>query len=239
MNKEIYIEGIGKLTLIRSSKATQLSIRMRPFEAVKVTIPQNIDEKSAIEFVARKAEWIKKAKLKMRVIEKKKSIYTQSTQNIIPGYDLIFRENKGLKTYITTAEKKILVSFPPGTNLEHENIQAGIENAILHILRYEAKRQLPFRTHELAKAYGFKYRTVTIRNAKTRWGSCSHNNNINLSLHLMRLPKHLADYIILHELCHTIHKNHGKDFWLLLDKVSEGKSNFFKQQLKEYSLRYL
>ena len=88
----------------------------------------------------------------------------------------------------------------------------------IEALRKEAKKILPVRLEELAKKHGFKYGKVAIRNAKTRWGSCSYRNNINLNLHLARLDDDLIDYVILHELCHTIEKNHSARFWALLHK---------------------
>ena len=81
----------------------------------------------------------------------------------------------------------------------------------------EAKKYLPERVEKCATQFGFFFRNVKIRNAVTRWGSCTHNNDINLSLHLMRLPDHLIDYVILHELAHTIHKNHKNNFRKMLE----------------------
>lgn len=65
----------------------------------------------------------------------------------------------------------------------------------------------------LAARYGFTYNRLTIRNQKTRWGSCSAKNNISLNIRLVLLPELLCDYIILHELVHTRVKNHGPHFW--------------------------
>jgi len=89
----------------------------------------------------------------------------------------------------------------------------------IEILRFKAKSYLPFRVQELAEQYDFKYNRVFIKNLKTRWGSCSYKNNINLNLHLMRLPDKLVDYVILHELAHTKEKNHGKGFYSLMDML--------------------
>ena len=97
------------------------------------------------------------------------------------------------------------------------------------------KELLPTRIAELAQIHGFKYAKVSIRNSKTRWGSCSFNNNINLSLHLMMLPNHLIDYVILHELAHTKEKNHGIHFWKLLDEVSANAKGLDKE-VKQYRI---
>jgi predicted metal-dependent hydrolase len=77
----------------------------------------------------------------------------------------------------------------------------------------QGRRILINRLHELAQQYGFTFHKVFIRNQATLWGSCSARNNINLNLKLVRLPRHLMDYVILHELAHIKIKNHSRKFW--------------------------
>ena len=59
------------------------------------------------------------------------------------------------------------------------------------------------------------------------------SNSINLSVYLMTLPSHLINYVILHELCHTVHHDHSDAFWALMDKVTEGKSKSLHKELKD------
>ena len=105
--------------------------------------------------------------------------------------------------------------------------------AIEETLRKEAKDYLPQRVKELAEKNSFRFKKVSVRNSKTRWGSCSYENNINLNIHLMRLQDHLIDYVILHELVHTKIKNHSRDFWNMLDLVTGNAKNLDKE-LKNY-----
>lgn len=86
-------------------------------------------------------------------------------------------------------------------------------------LRRQAKAQLPPRLAELADRYDFLYNKVTIKHNASNWGSCSAKGNINLNLNIVRLPKVLQDYILLHELCHLRHHDHGHAFHLLLEHV--------------------
>jgi len=93
------------------------------------------------------------------------------------------------------------------------------------------------RLEELAKIYNFKYARASIRNQKTKWGSCSAKNNISLNINLIRLPDQLRDYVILHELVHTRIKNHSKKFWAELDKfVSGGNAKELSKKLRKYRL---
>jgi predicted metal-dependent hydrolase len=104
-------------------------------------------------------------------------------------------------------------------------------------LRCQANAFLPGALAQLAREYGFIYQSVTIRKSKTRWGSCSSKKAINLSLYLMLLPSHLKEYVMLHELCHTIHMNHGTAFWALLDQCTSRKSKELRNELKMFRLQ--
>ena len=89
----------------------------------------------------------------------------------------------------------------------------------IETLRKRAKAELPTRLSELASRYGFIYNKVTIKHNSSNWGSCSAQGNINLNLNIVRLPYVLRDYVLLHELCHLRHHDHGHAFHLLLEHV--------------------
>lgn len=86
-------------------------------------------------------------------------------------------------------------------------------------LRRQARKELPERLAVLAERYGFSYNRVAIKHNATNWGSCSSKGNINLNLSILRLPDILRDYVLLHELCHLRHQDHGHSFHLLLEHV--------------------
>lgn len=86
-------------------------------------------------------------------------------------------------------------------------------------MRRNAKKELPERLMVLASRYDFVYNRVAIKHNSTNWGSCSAKNNINLNLNLVRLPRVLCDYVLLHELCHLSHHDHGESFHLLLEHM--------------------
>ena len=96
----------------------------------------------------------------------------------------------------------------------HVPSEAEIES-----LRRQAKKELPRRLAILADRYDFLYNRVAIKHNATNWGSCSAKGNINLNLNIVRLPSVLQDYILLHELCHLRHHDHGHGFHLLLEHV--------------------
>ena len=102
----------------------------------------------------------------------------------------------------------------------------------IEALRREAKRVLPAMVERLARQHGFNYGRVTIRATRSKWGCCTSRNNLSLSLFLMTLPTHLQEFVVLHELCHTVHHNHSAEFHALLDKVTGGREKELNRQLK-------
>ena len=97
----------------------------------------------------------------------------------------------------------------------------------------EARDKLGKRLSELAVEHNFQYNRVSIRNQKTRWGSCSSKDNISLNMKLLHLPDQLIDYILLHELVHTRVKNHSQDFWNELETVVPN-ARTIDNQLRNY-----
>ena len=102
-------------------------------------------------------------------------------------------------------------------------------------LRAEAKAALPPRLAQLAALHGFTYNKVRIKHNSSNWGSCSELGHIILNLNLMRLPEHLRDFVMLHELCHLRYLNHGPEFHSLLESVCPGH-RALARELKTYRL---
>ena len=83
----------------------------------------------------------------------------------------------------------------------------------------EALKVIPERVEYFAKVIGVTYGKITVRNQKTRWGSCSSKGNLNFNCLLMLAPPEVLDYVVVHELCHRRQMNHSKAFWLEVEKV--------------------
>lgn len=107
----------------------------------------------------------------------------------------------------------------------------------IEVLRRAAKADLPERIARLSAATGLRYEKLSIRASRTKWGSCSGQNHISLSLFLMTLPEHLRDYVIIHELCHTVHHNHSPRFHTLVDRLTGGREKALNRELRAYAIR--
>ena len=103
-----------------------------------------------------------------------------------------------------------------------------LSNEEIHKLAEKALEYIPKRVSYFAKQIGVTYGKITIRNQKTRWGSCSSKGNLNFNCLLMLTPPEVIDYVVVHELCHRKEMNHSGAFWAEVEKVLPD----YKKQVK-------
>jgi predicted metal-dependent hydrolase len=230
----LHIDQIN-ITLFKSTRAKSLNITIKPFSGVRVSVPKSVSFKKAKDIVEQRMDWIKKHLSRMQKAEEMFTVFDWSTEFKTREHELrlVQSDNKVLRA--TVRNGQIRINIPKETDISTNKVQQEIRKGIERAWRKEAKAFLTVRLEELAKIHGFSFKKITIQNAKTRWGSCSFDNSINLSLHLMRLPDYLIDYVILHELVHTKIKNHSPQFWQLLDQVS-GNARKLDREVKQYRI---
>ncbi len=232
---QLHIEGIGPVLLEKSAKAKYMRISIRPEKGIRVSLPLRGSFDKAEAFVHEKMDWIKHHQLKINEQETRQTTFSEETTFRTFAHELKIVPH-ALPEIKATLRKEILeVKYPAFRPVSDPDIQEAIRYAIEETYRHEARVFLPKRVAFFAAKFGLQYGKVTIKKASTRWGSCSHTNNINLNLHLMRLPERLRDYVILHELAHITQKNHGPGFWSLLDKMCPG-SKQLDNEMKTYRI---
>ncbi len=187
--KTIKYPHIGEVSYVKSHLARKLTLSVKPWRGVRITLPRHLAYREAEAFLFQNMEWLKKKVVQARIYEES----------------------------------------------NNQTIGAAERKEIEDNLRQQAIEYLPGRTAFLAEKHGFSYNRISIRRSRTRWGSCSVGNNINLSIFLLQLPPHLIDYVILHELVHTIHKNHSSAFWKSLDFYT-GDARSLAREMKQYRI---
>ena len=233
--KIIHIDGVGNVTFRHSQRARYLNISVRPFSGAKVSVPIGMSYKSAEKIVEERKKWINSHLDKMREIEKQQTEFDESSGYSTRNHKLVLKRGNRKNISVRLSKGKINVIYPTELRSNSKEVQSAIRKGIDRALRIEAKEYLPTKVKELANKFGFEYNKLALKNIRSRWGSCSTKKNINLSIHLLRLPDHLIDYVILHELAHTVEHNHSQKFWNLLDAVSGGAKKLDKE-LRKYRI---
>jgi predicted metal-dependent hydrolase len=234
-SKQIQIPDVGSIQFHKSLRAKHISITIKPFKEVRVSVPMQISFVEAEHVVKNKIDWIQKHQKKIKRVEENRTIYDESTNFCTKKHKLIIRKTDGKKINASISDGEIKVYYPEYLEVKHISVQLFIRNVIEEALRIEAKQYIPARVNELAAKYNFNYNNVFIKNIRSRWGSCSKKGNVNFSLHLMLLPEELIDYVILHELAHTVEHNHSKNFWAVLNKVY-GNAKVIDKKLRDYRI---
>ena len=101
----------------------------------------------------------------------------------------------------------------------------------------KAKELAIERVEHFTKLYGCTYNTISVKNQKTRWGSCSKKGNLNFHYKIIFLPEEIREYVIIHEVCHLLELNHSKKFWKLVQNACPDYANI-KKQLKKFGMLY-
>ena len=224
----------GELQFVHSATAKYIRISLKPFGGIRVIVPKRSSIRQAMAFVETKIDWIVRAKARIEARENQYTIFTPETIFSTQSRQLQLIPWKSEQFRAQLSKDTLKIFYPQDVEIRSGKVQETIREHIINTLRKEAKEYLPQRTKQLAAEYGFSFCGVTVKNVSSRWGSCSATDHINLNIHLVRLPEHLSDYVILHELTHTVHKNHGNLFWQSLDSITGGKAKQLSKELKNY-----
>lgn len=220
---------LGVIRLQRRIGCKRISICVGRKGRVTVSYPWYVRKQSALDFVEQKVEWIIKAKVKAENRE--------TLQPINNGYQTrthtLRIEYNQRKSFYKIDDSEVIVGIC-GEEILSNDAQQLIRIALVETLRVEAQNLIPLMVDVEAIKYGFKYNGITIKNIRSKWASCSATDHLNFSLYIALLPDDLIRFVILHELCHTIHKNHSHEFHALLNSICGGAEKEYNRQLRNY-----
>ncbi len=232
----LFDQDIGYVKIVKKSGYKHLRIVIKAFEKPRVTSPAYVSTKKISHFIHSKKSWILKQQLKIKKIEAETERFYLKAGLKTQHRTLRFITHKHQEFSSELTQNEIQIKLPEGTSEKDPRAQHVSYYTFIEALRAEAREYLPERLHVLAKQHGFNYKSVRLKNLKSRWGSCSATNNINLNIHLMRLPNHLIDYVLVHELCHTKIKNHAAPFWQLMENSLGVAVHDFRKEIKKHQI---
>jgi len=204
-------EEFGTITLRRSARASQVRIRIAPDGRLRASLPLY-----APVFLVKRLIKSSRPQLRAMLSEHHGSEAFEHGMEIGKSHTLIVRNSAGQTATARRHGQQVIVSLPEATPLDDPSTQRIVRDAVIEALRIEAKSYLPKRLAFLAQKHGYNYEKVRFSHASGRWGSCNSNGTISLNIALMKLPFELIDYVLVHELCHTIQMNHSDEFWALV-----------------------
>ncbi len=226
--KDIDLPDIGRIKLVKSTRNRNLRLSVTA-TGVRVSMPQWMPYSAGQAYALKNITWIKHHSSKV------------PTQRIIVPGDRIGRmhiiEFKTIDTSKTPRSRligsKLIVQHHASETVQSAGVQQRAHEAARKALKKEADIVLPPRLTALAKQYHFTFASVSTKRLKRRWGSCDTHGHIILNYYLMELPWDCIDYVLLHELTHTIHLNHSAAFWMKLRDVFP-RVDDVRRQLRDY-----
>jgi predicted metal-dependent hydrolase len=194
----------------RSHRARHYRLTLRRDGVAVATIPVRGSEREALRFVEQHREWLERARERHRRRPRAAEVWVVGTHVLWRGQMTEIRvAASGERPQVCLAADVFRVARLEG------DLRPTLE---AHFAR-RAKVELPARTWELAVVTGVEIKVVTVRNQRSRWGSCSINGTISLNWRLVQTPDLVRDYIIYHELMHLREMNHSARFWARVEEV--------------------
>lgn len=194
---------------IRSQRKT-LALIVKPDGSLIVRAPLRSSEKSIREFVENNARWIEKKQAQVR------EIIPVARKQYIPGEMFMYLGNCYPLEIVKDQKKPLLLT----ENFKLAESAQSYANLIFERwYRRQAREVLNERVNLYAGQHDFRYEKIRITSARSRWGSCSANGSLNFSWRLIMTPLETIDYVVIHELVHTMIHNHSKRFWKKVEKI--------------------
>jgi predicted metal-dependent hydrolase len=194
---------------VRVKRARKYILRVRPDGSLRVTIPRGGSRREAEAFVQRHQAWV--AAERLRAAERHAPVQWRVGDTIpLRGEPSVLRvQEVGRSRMLVVGDQRVRLTAGA------DNVRPAAELALRRI----AYRELAPRREALAAEHRLTVSRITIRNQRSRWGSCSHRGVIALNFRLVQMPPWVCDYVLLHELMHLRQQNHSRRYWRLVAEV--------------------
>jgi predicted metal-dependent hydrolase len=208
-------------TILRSNRSS-LAIQIKPDGSVIVKAPHLVPKFLINRFVSEHSDWIQKQLDTHRFVAHKSKQYTHGEEFLYLGKPYVL--DIGAYTSISVSETKLC--FPRA-------LQFRTQKELLNWYQKEARLLITKQVALHSEVMGVSYGSITFSDTKSKWGSCSHDNNLQFNWRLVMAPFLVLNYVVIHELTHIHHKNHSQAFWMAVAKHNPS----YRQQrlwLKKY-----
>ncbi len=221
-------------TVRESSRAKHVSLKISPVGSLEVVVPPGFDRQKIPAIVQRKQPWINKVlqKVEHHKVDSGIALPTEVELRAIDQvWEIHYTQSPLRGIRVTEQSKRCQITLVGETN--------DTQLCKLALQRWIASKA---RTHlipwlrTVSKETGLPFTEATVRQQRTRWGSCTSSHSISINSKLLFLSPAVVRYVFVHELCHTVHLNHSKQFWALVN-AHEAEYRYLDDSLRD--ARYL
>jgi len=195
---------------VRSAQAKRYRLTLRRDGVAVATIPLRGSEREAQRFVAEHSEWLERARERQARKPRAAEVWTVGTHVLWRG------EMQPIRVAVTGERSQVSVAADV---FRVASLEGDLRPTLEAHFARRAKIELPARAWELAAETGVDLKSVSVRNQRSRWGSCSAGGTVSLNWRLVQTPDTVRDYIIYHELMHLREMNHSDRFWSRVQEV--------------------
>ena len=220
--KEFLIDEIGQIKIYKNRKNKSLKLSLSNDGSIRLSMPIWVTYKMGIQFIRKNKEWVNSNKRKNLTI-------INDQQNIGKDHRIIFVGNESDKIRTSVKENYVTIFHPLHKKPADDDVQLAAFKASKKALKKESEKYIVVRASQLANENNFDFSNIHVKPLKGRWGSCNQLKELTFNIYLIQLPWNLIDYVIYHELVHTMHMNHGDEFWSELSKYVHKPKNLRKE----------
>jgi predicted metal-dependent hydrolase len=203
--------------IIRTDRSKSASIEVID-GIVNVIVPQSISEKRIEDLIKARTTWIRqKLKLQASVVVPKAKEYVNGESFTYLGRNYRLKCVKS-----ATGDVKLkngYLNVPVADAMREEKLTGFLRTSLEQWYFSKALEKLKEKTKRYSEIFGVKPISVSIKEYKSRWGSCSTNGEVTYNWRIIIAPHHIVDYIVVHELCHLLEHNHGPKYWKHVESV--------------------
>lgn len=211
-------------TVVRQNRKTATIVISDQLE-VLIKVPKYVTKKQIEAIVLKNEAWIiKTLEKKRQLIEEKDWYHTKKIMYRGKYWPIEIVTKVGAIQKVDFTEKGFIIVSDGSESTNRQLVE--------QFYRKQAKEQLTKLATEYAKLVGVQFKKITIRNQKTRWGSCSSKGNLSFNLKILCASQEMIEYVVLHEIMHLKHFNHSKEFWKEIEGFMPDykiRVNYFKQ----------
>lgn len=209
--RELVVDGRVVVVRVRESRrARTMRLTVAPGRAPEVVVPARIRSRAVDEFLRSNQQWLADRLAALRAASQRPRVLPERSGSVwLAGQPVPVIHDPAGRATATLSEGRLVVS----------GAQPHASAAIERWYRREARQRLGWTAQREAARLGVRFQTLSVRDQRTRWGSCSHNGSLSFSWRLVLAPAAVLDYVVVHELCHLVEFNHSRSFWRLVESV--------------------